>query len=33
MTVIFVPVIWFVTDRLIEPRLGTFDPAGASVDA
>ena len=33
MTMIFVPVIWFVTDRMIEPRLGTFDPAGASLDA
>ena len=28
MTVIFVPVIWFITDRMIEPRLETFDPAG-----
>jgi len=33
MTVIFVPVIWLITDRMIEPRLGTFDPADASVDA
>ncbi len=29
MTVIFLPVIWYVTDRKIEPRLGTWDPAKA----
>jgi aminobenzoyl-glutamate transport protein len=28
MTVIFLPVIWFVTDRMIEPRLGTYVPPG-----
>ena len=33
MTVIFVPVIWFITDRMIEPRLGAFDPSQASKDA
>lgn len=26
MTFIFLPVIWFVTDRMIEPRLGTWKP-------
>lgn len=31
MTVTFLPVIWFVTDRIIEPRLGPWEPeAGAS---
>ncbi|WP_114521805.1 AbgT family transporter [Altererythrobacter sp. ZODW24] len=29
MTFIFLPVIWYVTDRIIEPRLGTWDPAKA----
>ena len=28
MTVIFLPVIWFVTDRIIEPRLGRYTPEG-----
>lgn len=28
MTVIFLPVIWFVTDRIIEPRLGSYTPQG-----
>ena len=26
MTVIFLPVIWYVTDRMIEPRLGRYVP-------
>ncbi|MDQ3483143.1 MAG: AbgT family transporter [Pseudomonadota bacterium] len=26
MTVVFLPVIWFVTDRIIEPRLGRYVP-------
>ena len=26
MTVIFLPVIWYVTDRIIEPRLGRYVP-------
>ena len=26
MLVVFLPVIWFVTDRVIEPRLGSFTP-------
>ena len=29
MTFVFLPVIWFVTDRMIEPRLGAWDPAKA----
>jgi aminobenzoyl-glutamate transport protein len=29
MTVTFLPVIWYVTDRIIEPRLGTWTPADA----
>ena len=28
MTFIFLPVIWFVTDRIIEPRLGGYTPEG-----
>ena len=31
MAVIYLPVIWFVTDRIIEPRLGDFDPALAKL--
>ncbi len=27
MVFVFLPVIWFVTDRMIEPRLGTWNPA------
>ena len=30
MTFVFLPVIWYVTDRIIEPRLGTFDPSLAA---
>lgn len=34
MVFIFVPVIWFITDRIIEPRLGRFDPElAAAVDS
>lgn len=29
MTIVFLPVIWFVTDRIVEPRLGKWDPARA----
>jgi aminobenzoyl-glutamate transport protein len=29
MTFVFLPVIWFVTDRMIEPRLGAWNPAQA----
>ena len=28
MTFVFLPVIWYVTDRIIEPRLGAYNPAG-----
>lgn len=27
MLIAYMPVIWFVTDRIIEPRLGAYDPA------
>jgi aminobenzoyl-glutamate transport protein len=30
MLVIFLPVIWFVTDRIIEPRLGPWTGSGSS---
>ena len=30
MTFIFLPVIWYVTDKMIEPRLGQFDPSRAA---
>ncbi|QFT78554.1 AbgT family transporter [Erythrobacter sp. THAF29] len=34
MTVIFLPVIWYVTDKMIEPRLGAYNAANAThVDA
>ena len=33
MMLVFVPVIWFVTDKIIEPRLGKWNPEGASADA
>ena len=29
MTFVFLPVIWYVTDRIIEPRLGTWNAANA----
>ena len=29
MTVFFLPVIWYVTDKMIEPRLGAYDPSRA----
>ncbi|MEX6633905.1 AbgT family transporter [Hyphococcus lacteus] len=28
MTLIFLPVIWFVTDKIIEPRMGGYVPQG-----
>jgi aminobenzoyl-glutamate transport protein len=28
MTFVFLPVIWYVTDRIIEPRLGRYTPSG-----
>ncbi|HEV2079060.1 MAG TPA: AbgT family transporter [Allosphingosinicella sp.] len=34
MTFVFLPVIWYVTDRIIEPRLGRYVPQGqAAVSA
>ncbi|MCT2559545.1 AbgT family transporter [Tsuneonella sp. YG55] len=27
MTVLYLPIIWYVTDRVVEPRLGKYDPA------
>ncbi|WP_299324483.1 AbgT family transporter [Parasphingopyxis sp.] len=33
MTCIFLPVIWYVTDRIIEPRLGTYTPQGQAAVA
>ncbi|NVJ97534.1 MAG: AbgT family transporter [Alphaproteobacteria bacterium] len=32
MTFIFLPIIWFVTDRIIEPKLGKYDPSEATID-
>ena len=32
LTVIFLPVIWFVTDRLVEPRLGKWEGEGGDPD-
>ena len=29
MTFLFLPVIWYVTDKIIEPRLGAWDPQNA----
>ncbi len=29
MMVLFLPVIWYVTDRIIEPRMGRWDPSKA----
>jgi aminobenzoyl-glutamate transport protein len=26
MTVVFLPIIWFLTDRVVEPRLGRYAP-------
>ena len=28
MTLFFLPIIWFVTDRIVEPRLGQWRPTG-----
>ncbi|MGP1352294.1 MAG: AbgT family transporter [Parasphingopyxis sp.] len=33
MTIVFLPVIWFVTDRMIEPRLGSYTPQGSAAVA
>ncbi|MEM8546596.1 MAG: AbgT family transporter [Pseudomonadota bacterium] len=32
MTVIFLPVIWYITDKIIEPRLGGFKAEGSLAD-
>ncbi|MEL6200434.1 MAG: AbgT family transporter, partial [Pseudomonadota bacterium] len=32
MTMVYLPVIWYVTDRIIEPRLGTFEAEGSLAD-
>ena len=32
MTVIFLPVIWYVTDRIVEPRLGAYDSSKGEID-
>lgn len=29
MTFVFLPIVWFVTDKIIEPRLGTWNPKNA----
>lgn len=34
LVVIYLPIIWFVTDKIIEPRLGTWQPSeGADADS
>jgi aminobenzoyl-glutamate transport protein len=33
MTIVFLPVIWYVTDKIIEPRLGTYRAEGAQAVA
>ena len=34
VVIVFTPIVWFLTDRVIEPRLGTWSPApGAAVPA
>ncbi|MGB7404997.1 MAG: AbgT family transporter [Pacificimonas sp.] len=33
MTFVFLPVIWFVTDKIIEPRLGPWSPSAATAVA
>ncbi|RRQ52489.1 AbgT family transporter [Sphingorhabdus wooponensis] len=30
MTIVFLPVIWYVTDKIVEPRLGTYRAEGAN---
>lgn len=32
MTVIFLPVIWYATDKIVEPRLGRFDPSTSEME-
>jgi aminobenzoyl-glutamate transport protein len=33
MTVVFLPVIWYVTDKMVEPRLGAYRPEGTQAIA
>ncbi len=33
MKFVFLPVIWYVTDKIIEPRLGTYLADGAQAVA
>ena len=33
MTLLFIPIIWFVTDRVIEPRLGKYVPEGDAANS
>ena len=33
MLVVFLPVIWYVTDKIIEPRLGTYVPGSGTDEA
>lgn len=30
VVIVFTPIVWFITDRIIEPRLGPWTPAGAA---
>ena len=32
MTAIYLPIIWFVTDAIIEPRLGGYTPQGSAAE-
>ncbi|MCF6215937.1 MAG: AbgT family transporter [Emcibacter sp.] len=32
MTVIYLPTIWYVTDKIIEPRLGKWNPAKSNME-
>jgi len=32
MTILFLPTIWFVTDKIIEPRLGKWNPENAEIE-
>ena len=33
MLIVFLPVIWYITDRIIEPRLGVYVPGGGTAEA
>lgn len=33
MTMVYLPIVWFVTDRIIEPRLGAYTPEGDAAKA